>query len=220
MTITILSIAFSITLIFLALSRLAVERVEQNHYAQRADFFHHYRVKEGDIVFLGDSITDGGCWEEMLPGVPLKNRGINADDTVGVIKRLDDIVMPKPRAIFLLIGTNDLPWFVHRKNSEILKNYNQILSRCRELSPSTQVFVQSLLPRTKSYAKRIQIINTALKELAVRHGYTFINLYPSFADENGCLQKNLTNDNLHLMAAGYLRWVEILQPYIDDLMRP
>jgi len=220
MTITILSILLIVTLFFLALSRWAVERIETNHYLQRADFFRRYPVNRGDIVFLGDSITDGGCWEELFPGVPLKNRGINADDTHGVLKRLDDILIPQPRAIFLLIGTNDLPWFVHRKNSEILKNYNQILSRCRELSPSTQVFVQSLLPRTKSYAKRIQIINTALKELAVRHGYTFINLYPSFADENGCLQKNLTNDNLHLMAVGYLRWVEILQPYIDDLMRP
>ena len=218
MPFTILSVAFVVTLIFLALSRFAVERVEQNHYAQRADFFRRYPVNEGDIVFLGDSITDGGCWEELFPGVPLKNRGINADDTLGVIKRLDDILRAKPLAIFLLIGTNDLPWFTYRKDAEILKNYNQILVRCGEISPETKVFVQSILPRGKSFAQRIRRINTELEALAARHGCTFVNLYPNFVDENGALRAELTNDHLHLMAEGYTRWVEILKPHIKDLL--
>jgi len=218
MPFTILSVAFVVTLIFLALSRYAVERVEQNHYAQRADFFRRYPVNEGDIVFLGDSITDGGCWEELFPGVPLKNRGINADNIQGVIKRVDDILCCGPLAIFLLIGTNDLPWFTYKNNAEILRHYNQILDRCHELSPDTHVFVQSILPRSKSFARRINTLNTQLELLAKQHGYTFINLYPAFADENGCLQNQLTNDHLHLMAEGYTRWVEILQPHINDLL--
>lgn len=218
MPITILSVAFIITLIFLALSRFAVERVEQNHYAQRADFFHRYPVNEGDIVFLGDSITDGGCWEELFPGVPLKNRGINADNTLGVIKRLDDILRSKPLAIFLLIGTNDLPWFTYRTNRHIIASYDQILTRCKALSPSTRVFVQSILPRGQSFAKRIIQINTELKTLADQHGFTFINLYPAFVNEKGALQAEITNDHLHLMAEGYTRWVEILKPYIQDLL--
>jgi len=218
MPFTILSVAFIVTLFFLALSRYAVERVEQNHYAQRADFFHRYPVNEGDIVFVGDSITDGGCWEELFPGVPLKNRGINADDTLGVIKRLDDILRAKPLAIFLLIGTNDLPWFTYRTNRHIIASYDQILSRCKELSPATRVFVQSILPRGRSFSKRIQQINTELKNLAYQHGFTYIDLYPSFVDDKGALQSVLTNDHLHLMAEGYTRWVEILQPHINDLL--
>ena len=95
MTITILSILLIVTLFFLALSRWVVESIETNHYQQRADFFRRYPVNKGDIVFVGDSITDGGCWEELFPGVPLKNRGINADDTPGVLKRLDEILNPQ-----------------------------------------------------------------------------------------------------------------------------
>lgn len=218
MAITILSILFIIMLFFLALSRWAVERIESNHYLQRADFFHRYPVNEGDIVFLGDSITDGGCWEELFPGVPLKNRGINADDTRGVLKRLDDILIYRPRAIFLLIGTNDLPWFTYRNDEAILKTYKQILDRCRELSPDTIVYIQSILPRRKSFARRVRRINASLQALAKQHGYPFINLYPAFADAEGALQKSLTNDHLHLMAEGYARWVEILKPHIDQLM--
>lgn len=218
MPFTILAIAFVVSLVFIVISRLAVERVAQNHYEQRADFFHRYPVNKGDIVFLGDSITDGGAWEELLPGVPLKNRGINADDTLGVLKRLDDILRPQPLAIFLLIGTNDLPWWTHRKDADILKTYSQILDRCKELSPDTRVFVQSLLPRAKAYANRIRRMNTELEKLAARQGFTFINLYPSFVDAEGALQTGLTNDNLHLMAEGYTRWINIIQPYIEELV--
>ena len=218
MPITILSILFIVTLVFLALSRWAVERIETNHYLQRADFFRRYPVNEGDIVFLGDSITDGGCWEELFPGVPLKNRGINADDTPGVLKRLDEILNPKPRAIFLLIGTNDLPWFTYRNDETILKTYKKILDRCRELSPGTAVYVQSILPRKKSFAARIRRINARLEALAVEHNYTFINLYPAFANTDGAMQDGLTNDHLHLMAEGYARWVEILKPHIGLLV--
>ena len=217
MTITILSILLIVTLFFLALSRWAVERIETNHYLQRADFFRRYPVNRGDIVFLGDSITDGGCWEELFPGVPLKNRGINADDTHGVLKRLDDILIPQPRAIFLLIGTNDLPWHTYRSDQTILNTYGQILDRCRALSPDTVVHVQSLLPRRKSFAARVQRLNIQLEALAARHGYPFINLFPAFADTEGALRADLTNDHLHLMAEGYARWVDILKPYIDEL---
>ncbi len=218
MPFTVLAIAFIVALVFIAFSRFAVERVAQNHYEQRSDFFHRYPVNQGDIVFLGDSITDGGAWEELFPGVPLKNRGINADDTLGVIKRLDDILRAKPLAIFLLIGTNDLPWFTYRNDALILNNYNQILERCKELSPGTKVFVQSILPRGKSYSQRIKRINSELKGLADSHGFTFIDLYPSFVDDNGALQDQITNDHLHLMAEGYSRWVEILKPHIKELL--
>lgn len=219
MPFTVLAIAFVVALVFIVFSRFAVERVAHNHYAQRADFFRRYPVNEGDIVFLGDSITDGGAWEELLPGVPLKNRGINADDTLGVLKRLDDILRSKPLAIFLLIGTNDLPWWTYRNNAEILKTYDQILSRCVAVSPNTKVFVQSLLPRGKGYAQRVKRLNAELETLAARHAFIFINLYPVFADANGILRAELTNDHLHLMAEGYTIWVSIIKPYIDELLK-
>ena len=157
-----LAIIIIASLLLLAVTRLTVERVAHNHHAQKVSFFNRYPVQPGDIVFLGDSITDGARWDELFPGLPVKNRGINADDTLGVIKRLDDILRAKPLAIFLLIGTNDLPWFTYRKDAEILRNYNQILERCAEISPDTKVFVQSILPRRRSFAKRIKRINIEL----------------------------------------------------------
>ncbi len=218
MPIIVLAVLLAATLFFLTISRLAVEAVERHHHGQRTDFFKHYPVYENDIVFLGDSITDGGCWEELFPGVALKNRGINADTTLGVLKRLDDTIINKPRAIFILIGTNDLPWFEYRNDEDILTTYSEILDRIKTQSPSTKVFVQSILPRGRSYAKRIQGLNRHLQALAKKFGYTFIDLYPTFAGPQGELKKELTNDNLHLMAAGYVIWVEILKPYVTEIL--
>ena len=63
------------------------------------------------VVLLGDSITQG--WGEdfshWFPGMKIANRGISGDTTRGVLIRLqDDVLALEPKAILLLIGTNDL----------------------------------------------------------------------------------------------------------------
>ena len=219
MPLTFFIVMFAVTLLFFILARVAVERVERNHYRQRSDFFHHYPVNQGDIVFLGDSITDGGCWDELFPGLPIKNRGINGDTTTGVLNRIGDVLAYKPAAIFILIGTNDLPWFQYRHDDDILQTYIQILEACLRTSPETKVFVQSILPRAARFAKRIQNLNRQLKEISSIFHYTFINLYPHFEGAKGELSERFTNDHLHLLSAGYARWVEILAPFMSQFQQ-
>ncbi len=216
MLITFLLVMLAVTLVLFFLTRLAVERLERNHYLQRADLYRYVKIQKGDIVFLGDSITDGGCWDELFPGLNIKNRGINADDTVGALARLGDILCCEPGAVFILIGTNDLNWWAYRHDKEILANYHEILRRCKEESPNTKVFVQSILPRARRYANHIRTLNLHLEKMAEEFDYTFINLYPHFADENGALKSGFHNDKLHLMATGYELWVSLLTPYLES----
>ncbi|NTU74838.1 MAG: sialate O-acetylesterase, partial [Anaerolineaceae bacterium] len=166
------------------------------------------------IVFIGDSITDGACWDELFPDLPVKNRGINADTTAGVLQRLPDILEGKPSSVFILIGTNDLPWFMYRTQDDILGTYDDILTRCQEDSPETKVFIQSILPRNRRYSKKIKLVNKGLEKLAKKHGFIYIDLFTHFVGKDGGLRDDFTNDHLHLMAEGYKRWVEILEPYL------
>ena len=219
MLITFLLVMLVATLVLFVFTRLAVERIERNHYLQRADLYRYSKIQEGDIVFIGDSITDGGCWDELFPGLNVKNRGINADDTVGVLARLDDIICCKPAALFILIGTNDLNWWAYRHDKEILDNYHEILRRCKESTPETKVFVESILPRARRYANHIRTLNLHLEKMAEEFGYTFINLFPYFADETGALKAEYNNDHLHLMSSGYEQWVKILTPYLDNFRK-
>lgn len=207
------------TLILFAIALVTTETITHRHYKQKADFYAHYPVHPGDIVFLGDSITDGACWDELFPGLPVKHRGINADTISGVLKRMDPVLQGKPAAIFLLIGTNDLPWTVIHNRASILNTYEKILDACRIQSPETRVFVQSILPRHPRYSGAIHKINAQLSEIARRRGYTYIDLFSQFADDRGGLRSDLTNDRLHLMAAGYDLWVQELRPYIREIIK-
>ena len=204
------------TLIMLAIALLTTDRLVRRHHRQKVDFFHHHPIQPGDIVFLGDSITDGARWHELFPDLPVRNRGINADTTSGVLKRLEQITSGQPAAVCLLIGTNDLPWFLFRHNAEILKTYQEILQRMRSETPQTRVFVQSILPRERRYAKRIQYLNSQLESLANQYGCTYLDLFPHFAGPNGSIRPDYTNDNLHLLAAGYACWAELLKPHLNN----
>lgn len=212
-----LAIIIIASLLLMAVTRIAVERVAHAHHAQKVSFFNRYPVRPGDIVFLGDSITDGARWEELFPGLPVKNRGINANLTTNVLERMDNVVSGHPKAVFLLIGTNDLPWYERRRDEQILETYEAILRRIKEETPETSVFVQSILPREKSKADRIRKLNGDLKQLATRYGYVYIDLFSHFATPEGMLRPELTNDSLHLLSVGYAVWVEILKPYIRGL---
>jgi lysophospholipase L1-like esterase len=217
MAIQFLIIMLAVVLILFIVTHLAAENLIRHHYAQKVDFFSHWLIKPGDIVFLGDSITDGARWDELFPNLPVKNRGINGDTILGVLQRLGEILDGQPAAIFLLIGTNNLPWYLYHGNEDILGTYEAILQRCHTASPGTRLFVQSILPRRRHYARRICSLNAQLKILAERCGCTYIDLFPHFANSKGEIPREISNDQLHLLAPGYVRWVEILKPYLDEL---
>ena len=57
--------------------------------------------------------------------------------------------------------------------------------------------------------------NRLYKEMAERHGVTWIDLYSKMVDPaTGSMRKGLTNDGLHLLGAGYLVWRDAVLPYV------
>ena len=79
-----------------------------DHYKERVELFAKEPVVTGKVMFLGNSITEGGNWGELLGDKSIINRGIGGDVTFGIMKRLDDVVIRRPSKIFILIGINDI----------------------------------------------------------------------------------------------------------------
>jgi len=77
-------------------------------YMQRASLFSKLPITPKDIVFIGNSITNGAEWNELFPRKRVKNRGISSDTSEGVYDRLAPVVKGKPAKIFILIGINDI----------------------------------------------------------------------------------------------------------------
>ena len=58
------------------------------YYQQRVSHFKLIPVNENDIVFVGNSITDGAEWSELFNDMTIKNRGISGDFSAGILHRI------------------------------------------------------------------------------------------------------------------------------------
>ena len=164
------------------------------------------------VVFLGDSITEGGSWHEWFPHATVVNRGIGGDTTDGVLHRLPAAVGASTTQLFLLIGTNDLT--LKRTPVQIISNLSLIVAGITELAPSAEIVVQSVMPRNRKYRDRILELNVAYEEIAAKAGASYLDLWGVLADQDGALQRSLTQDQLHLNGSGYGAWVSELGPMI------
>jgi len=190
------------------LQRLASSFIQPMH-ERWVSQFELLPVAAGDVVFLGDSITEGGSWHELFPGVPVRNRGIGGDVTVGVLERLPQVTAGGPAKVFVKIGTNDLAASV--SEDEIVSNLSEIIGRIHAEAPGAEVYVQSVLPRDASYRARIEALNDRYAEVAAERGVAFVDLYPLFLSEDGSISDELANDELHLMGEGYAVWRDAIE---------
>jgi len=188
-------------------------------HEQKLSMFRAAPVTKGAIVFLGNSLTEGGNWSELFPDKQILNRGIGGDITEGVIKRMDEIVRHQPSKLFICIGTNDIAKGISQE--VIVQNYKAILQIVKTQSPETKIYVQSLLPVGKKIItghsnEKIVPLNAEIIRLCSEMKITYIDLYPSFTDETGYLNPAYTNDNLHLLGKGYLVWKGLIEVYVNE----
>lgn len=207
----------------LVLSLWGQERKYSTFYEQRATLFEELPITSKDIVFLGNSITNGCEWSELFQNKHVKNRGISGDICMGVYDRLGPIVQGKPAKIFLLIGINNVARGMSADS--IVAETARIIRQIKKESPKTKLYLQSVLPVNDCYGmfsghtSRWQVvkqINDRLQPLAESEQVTYIDLYSHFVEgETGKMDPQYTNDGLHLLGKGYLLWRDIVKPYVD-----
>ncbi|GAB3417421.1 SGNH/GDSL hydrolase family protein [Niabella aquatica] len=190
------------------------------YYKQRMEHFKNTKPEEQAIVFLGNSITERGPWDQLLAGsvFPVINRGIGGDNSFGILARIDEVLRLKPKAIFLMDGINDqfkkIPYDIS------INNYRLIIKKIKTASPLTKIYIESALPineaiLTEEYArgcnKLVPAFNKKLKQLAGEQQVTYINICPLFQNKKGVLKAAFTMDGVHLKPEAYIRWVNFLK---------
>ncbi|WEK18056.1 MAG: GDSL-type esterase/lipase family protein [Candidatus Pedobacter colombiensis] len=191
-----------------------------SYYLQRMEYFKKMPHVKNEIVFLGNSITERGEWQEILSNsrYPIVNRGIGGDNSFGILARMDEILTAKPKAIFLMDGINDL--FRKLPYEVSIYNYKRIIRMIKAKSPKTRIYIESALPineemTTADYTKgrnvMVPVLNAKIKQLAEEEKITYINIVPLFQDDKGNLKKEMTIDGVHLKASAYIDWVAYLK---------
>lgn len=189
-------------------------------YARRSSLLEQLPIQAGDVVFLGDSITDEGEWSEFWSDLSIKNRGIAGDTTLGLLRRLDSILDARPQQLVLMIGINDL-LNERSQPAAISAHHQEILERIRSRTPTTRVLVQSLLPVNavlcgRQVNQEIIAINRQLQALARQFGLVYVDLFTPFCDRQQQLDPQYTLDGVHLNGPGYRLWQNILDPYLRE----
>lgn len=214
--------SFFLLLILIYTTSFSQENKFGTYYNQRYTLFQKLPDTKGEIIFLGNSITDGGEWCELFRNKNVKNRGISGDTTEGVLFRLGEVTKSKPKMVFLLIGINDL---AHGTSKDtVFENIRTIARNIRRDSPKTKVFIQSILPVNPIYGlfkshtdktDEVMWINDRLKSWCAQEHFRFIDLFTHFKSAGSNLMNpTLSNDGLHLTGDGYLLWVDVLTPYV------
>ncbi len=195
------------------------KNVIEVRHQQKLSMFRACPETKGAIIFLGNSIIEGGNWNELFPEKSILNRGIGGDVTAGVLARLDEIVRHEPSKLFICIGTNDIAKGLDIPT--IIANYKSIIETVRQQSPVTEIYVQSVLPVGKKVFtghdnEKNLLLNEALQKLCTKQNIIYIDIHAEMIDTNGYLNRAYTNDNLHLMGEAYLLWKNKIENHLNE----
>jgi lysophospholipase L1-like esterase len=176
-------------------------------------------ITEGKIIMLGNSITAECQWAELMQNPDIINRGVIGDGTGDILERIDPIIAAKPKKVFLLIGVNDL---MYLPLSKIKEYYEKIVSRIITETPTTQLYLESILPihndlrRNGMKNEDINMLNTFIEQLSQKYHLTYIDLSSKFKNTEGSIQQKFSLDGIHLNGEGYLLLKNIVQPIINQ----
>ncbi|MFZ4619959.1 MAG: GDSL-type esterase/lipase family protein [Bacteroidota bacterium] len=184
-------------------------------YKNQTELFAMSKMKKADIVFLGNSITAGGNWNDLLGRERIANRGIGGDNTLGMLHRLQYVYGLRPKLCFIMTGINDL--YADASVELVFANYCAVIDTLRnhKIIPVIQstLHVNPKWKRTEEKNPLVAQLNGLLKEYAEKNSITFVDVN-SILSTNGVLRDEFTTDGVHLTAAAYGAWRELLFPIL------
>ena len=159
-----------------------------------------------DVVFMGNSITDG--WARQDPKFFEENnfvgRGIGGQTSSEMLVRFRrDVIDLNPKCVVILSGTNDIA-----QNNGYIKPENtlgNIISMC-ELAKANgiKVILCSITP-TSVFGWRREVnpvpliaeLNKMIEAYAKENGIYYLNYHPALTDEKGGIPAKWSNDTCH-----------------------
>ncbi|MCY4594506.1 MAG: SGNH/GDSL hydrolase family protein [Bryobacterales bacterium] len=173
---------------------------------------------EGGIVFLGSSSFRRWDLDKSFPGRGLINRGFGGSQMADALRYLDRIVLPlKPRILLLYEGDNDL---ASGKSPEtVASEFHEMVARVHAALPATKIVFVGIKPSIRRWNligsireanARVRTV-TESSELLV-----YIDVDAPLLGDDGEPRPDLfVEDGLHLSAAGYAIWTELVAPHLE-----
>jgi lysophospholipase L1-like esterase len=188
------------------------------------------RARKGDVdlLFLGDSITQGwssakGVWDRYYGPRKAANFGIGGDRTQHVLWRIENGELDgiSPKVVVLMIGTNNSR---DDPADAIAEGVEAIVKDLREKLPRAKVLLLGVFPRgekpdSNPAREKLAAVNERIKKLD-DGGKTvkYLDIGGRFLNEDGTISKEIMPDFLHLSGKGYRIWADAMEPTLWSLL--
>jgi lysophospholipase L1-like esterase len=187
------------------------------------------RIQQGDIdlMFMGDSITDGwrtggkAVFEKYYGNFKTANFGIGGDTVQGVLYRLRDGEGAgyRPKAIMLMIGTNNSP---SSTSAEIAEGVGAIVLDLRTRFPEAKILLLAIFPRAspgETLRTTVLGANPILAKLHDGKNIFYMDIGDKFLAPDGTLPADVMPDKLHPNAKGYEIWAAAVNDKLTELLK-
>ena len=119
------------------------------------------------------------------------------------------------KRVFLFFGINDVD-----RGNDTPEQYLKLIDRIKAVAPETEIHILSCtycVPGSGTAnlnSRRIRALNDAMREMARRNGWGYVDLAGPTSDGNGDLRRDFCYDGQHhLNRAGFQVWSRVLQDY-------
>jgi lysophospholipase L1-like esterase len=202
------------------------------------DFLEKVASGEGNVIFLGDSITQGWegkaakkIWDDSFGPFKPVNLGIGGDQTGHVIWRITEgkeIDPLKPKLAVIMIGTNNTG---AHSAEQIAGGIKEIITLLQKQKPDMKILLLGVFPRAGGIGKedtvapkeklnpKIKQINDIISKFADDKKVYYKDIGEKFLNKDGGLERKVMPDLLHLSEEGYKIWADAIKDDIAKLVK-
>jgi lysophospholipase L1-like esterase len=184
------------------------------------------RARQGkvDLLFLGDSITQGwndnAVWKRFYGPRNAANFGIGGDRTQHVLWRIQNGELEgiEPKVVVLMIGTNNAS---SGTPDEIAQGVTAIVEELRHRLPKARILLLGVFPRAEkpnALRDKLASVNTKIAKVDDGSHVKFLDIGKSFVNEDGTISPEIMPDYLHLSLKGYRIWAEAMEPTLWSML--
>jgi len=182
-----------------------------------------------DLLFTGDSITDGwrgtgkAVWDKYFAPLKAANFGISGDRTEHVIWRLRNGELEgfSPKVAVVMIGTNN-----GDPAPDVAQGIKTILNDVHDRHPKCKILLLGIFPRSEKATDGARTKNEEVNKLiskfvtfADTRRVAYLDIGAKFLAADGTLPKDIMPDLLHPNEKGYQIWADAIVDKVKQLLQ-
>lgn len=185
--------------------------------------------KNAEVVFIGDSITEGWekegktVWDANYARYNALALGFGGDRTENVLWRLQhgEVDGIAPKVAVLMFGTNNTG---HRMEDPVTTaaGIKRNIDELRQRLPNTKILLLAIFPREADADAPMRWLNEQINRIIAgfadgKH-IIFADLNQAMLESDGTLSRDIMPDLLHPNERGYAIWARALNPHLHRLL--